>query len=734
MFAFGEVHYRSERTFPMGLGLGTYLRRRKIDQVLMPNAYGNRWRLACYRRLRAEGFPTIVCDRGALPEAWFFDEGFLDDSDAYRPRRWDHALTAEERADTQRYLSKLRDSHDALETQGRRTEPSHLRERLGISRHERMLFVPLQRPHDTAVRYFGGPVSDHRRFERFVQELARRTADESSGWRVVVKQHPLEEAVPDLDGVALAAPSTHIHDLLEMADATLTLTSGVGLLSLAFGTPTLHLGRAFYGQPGLSQAVQTVAEAAQVLERLSPPDAHKVERFIHHLRTRVYSFGACTTRLARDAQGRRFRATERIDFRELRVLGEAHQVDGARVLVLSPVLPWPADRGSAARLDAMLTSIGQRGARVVLCAICPSGTECDAAIASLRARYPGASRIELVAHPGQGHRRVAREVRRVAAALSGGLSDVANLETCPPAFRRRVATLCSEFSPTHLLVNYAKLTPAIPADFDGVTIVDTHDCQTRLVEESQLHAGTRKHVSLARHERSEQMALSRYERIVAIHPQEAETFARWAPSAEVTFVPHFVEASPLPTLSVEDADYDAFFVGSGSSFNVLALRWLLEHVLPRVRREAPDYRFAAVGAMTTDVRIPEGLRSRAAMLGRVDDLDRIYRSTRVAAAPIRAGAGMKTKVVEALALRRPTVCTPVAADGIALRHGESAWIAADAPGFARGLLALHRDAELWERLATGGFDVHARDHTPAAVAARIEALIRPRAGAKRSAL
>jgi glycosyltransferase involved in cell wall biosynthesis len=353
--------------------------------------------------------------------------------------------------------------------------------------------------------------------------------------------------------------------------------------------------------------------------------------------------------------------------------------------------------------------------------------------AAQASRYPEAQRVELVRHPGRGVARVGREVRRALDLVSGGVHEVANLETCPPLFRRRAAELCAQLDPTHVIVSYAKLTPALPESFDGVTIVDTHDCQTRLVEESQRHAGTRRLVSVPRHERSERAALGRYDRVVAINPEEARRFAEWAPDAEVSFIPHFTPAAPLPSIEVEDAEHDAFFVGSASSFNVLALRWLLEEVLPRVRETAPKFRLAAVGAMTADARIPQALRSRATLLGRVNDIERIYRTSRIVIVPIRAGAGMKTKIVEALAFRRPVVCTSVAAEGIALVHRESAWIADDATGLADGLLALHRDQALWEHLAAGGSSVHARDHSPDAIAPAIEALLAPLSGGKRSA-
>jgi glycosyltransferase involved in cell wall biosynthesis len=48
------------------------------------------------------------------------------------------------------------------------------------------------------------------------------------------------------------------------------------------------------------------------------------------------------------------------------------------------------------------------------------------------------------------------------------------------------------------------------------------------------------------------------------------------------------------------------------------------------------------------------------------------------------------------------VVTSVAAEGMGLTHGVDALIADDPGEFARSVVDLHRDRELWERLSSGG--------------------------------
>lgn len=719
MFAFGEVVFLDERTRGAEAALAAF-HRGGFDQVLMPNPYGNATRLRVYRELRASGARVIASDRGALPDTWFFDGGFNADSDSYRPEHWDHPLPLEEQDATRDYLRRLRGGGRALEEQGPRRGASRLRRTLGLE-GQRVLFVPLQRPGDTVVRYFADNVDGLEGFLTFVRDLTSRLARGGDHpWVVVYKKHPLERDAPTVQGAVRAPDEAHVHDLLDMADATLVLNSGVGLLSLAFGKPTLHVGEVFYGAPGLSISVRSPDAAAEHLTNATPqPDPEKVERFVHHLTRRVYSFVDPRTELESEAGGALRRVTRSLRFRTLNVLGRAIEVDSPRVLVLCPLTPWPSSRGSQSRMDAMIRGLIDRGARVDLAVLDSSQPAPTQTATRLRERYPEAGAVVVHPHP-HGRGSWYRRVDRLLDAVTGDLHRIANRSTCPPSFRRAVRDLCARRQPDYILVNYAKLTPALPRDLDAIRVVDTHDHQTALLREDQSKNRIRRWVNLSRFAESESRALARYDRLIAIGESEARTFASLCPTAEVHCIPAF---TPARVDEGVETDIDMLFVGSISNFNVKGLRWFVDEVLPLVRRDLPDLVLTVVGSVTRAREL--SLRTREVRaLGVVSDLDSVYARSRLVIAPLLGGAGMKIKVVEALSRGKPLVCTHHAAEGIALTHGVSAWLA-DAPhDFARGVVALSRDEELRGRIAVGGRAVHAEDHSPEAAASRLSAVFR----------
>ena len=63
------------------------------------------------------------------------------------------------------------------------------------------------------------------------------------------------------------------------------------------------------------------------------------------------------------------------------------------------------------------------------------------------------------------------------------------------------------------------------------------------------------------------------------------------------------------------------------------------------------------------------------MTGYVDDLDPFYRDAFVFVAPLRLGAGLKFKVLDAMAYGLPVVATSVAAEGILEQCGPGCFAA-----------------------------------------------------------
>lgn len=146
------------------------------------------------------------------------------------------------------------------------------------------------------------------------------------------------------------------------------------------------------------------------------------------------------------------------------------------------------------------------------------------------------------------------------------------------------------------------------------------------------------------------------------------------------------------------------FLGSyGHPPNVQAVEWFTEAVLPIVLSQRPSEVFHIYGsAMGANIRALEG--DNVTAHGFAEDLADVYDRHRVFIAPLRSGAGIKGKVLGALARGVPCVLSPVAAEGTGLRSGYDCLIAEDPSMWADHIVSLLTKDDLWMKLSTNGRD------------------------------
>jgi O-antigen biosynthesis protein len=144
------------------------------------------------------------------------------------------------------------------------------------------------------------------------------------------------------------------------------------------------------------------------------------------------------------------------------------------------------------------------------------------------------------------------------------------------------------------------------------------------------------------------------------------------------------------------------FVGSFDHLpNRDAVAWMVRDVLPLVHRRRPGTVLHVVGSNPSPD-VLELASDTVEVHGWVPDLMPWHQRCRLSVAPLRFGAGVKGKVGESMAAGLPTVCTPVAVEGMRLVNGQHVLVAADAAGFADHVVALLNDDGLWCTVSEAG--------------------------------
>ncbi len=181
--------------------------------------------------------------------------------------------------------------------------------------------------------------------------------------------------------------------------------------------------------------------------------------------------------------------------------------------------------------------------------------------------------------------------------------------------------------------------------------------------------------------------------------EEAGLLHRLCPSARVGVISNIHNVCSDPPGPQHRRDL--LFVGNFVHMpNRDAAQHFAADIWPQVRNHLPDAVVRLVGLPIAEI---ESLAAPDVVVtGHVADLAPLYAQSRAAIAPLRFGAGIKGKVLEAMGYGLPVVMTPVAAEGIGARDGEDALIAGTPAAFAEAIVALHSDDLLWQRLARNG--------------------------------
>ncbi len=112
--------------------------------------------------------------------------------------------------------------------------------------------------------------------------------------------------------------------------------------------------------------------------------------------------------------------------------------------------------------------------------------------------------------------------------------------------------------------------------------------------------------------------------------------------------------------------------------NVEAVESFARETLPAIRSARPDVRFAIVGRSPAPSVLALGELPGVTVTGGVPDVRGWIAAADVVVAPLRIARGIQNKVLEAMAMARPVVASPQAAEGIDATH-ESHFIVAANP-------------------------------------------------------
>ena len=188
-----------------------------------------------------------------------------------------------------------------------------------------------------------------------------------------------------------------------------------------------------------------------------------------------------------------------------------------------------------------------------------------------------------------------------------------------------------------------------------------------------------------------------FDYVVLVSPVEAGKLAEDTRAGNVVAIPLGVDCSYYVAGPRPEARRDvvSFLGDMRASANADSLRYIADEVLPLLDG---DVVLEVSGTAPDDLVEEFAANDRIRFLGRVEDTRETLRSSSVFLAPIAYGTGIKTKILEAMAIGMPIVTNSIGNEGIGLVDGEEALVSDDPRTIAQATIKLLSDISLASEL------------------------------------
>ena len=165
--------------------------------------------------------------------------------------------------------------------------------------------------------------------------------------------------------------------------------------------------------------------------------------------------------------------------------------------------------------------------------------------------------------------------------------------------------------------------------------------------------------------------------VLVLSPQERYWMQSRIPNVRVSVVPGGVDTEHFPMRAEPVPEPVIIFTGSyRDRANEDAVLWFLHTAWPLLKQRDPAVKFLVAGPDATPAMHAMAARDPAVQItGYVDDLRPYLHQARVFVCPIRLGAGIRTKLLEAMAAGVPVVSTVLGVEGLPVQVGDNCFLA-----------------------------------------------------------
>ena len=157
--------------------------------------------------------------------------------------------------------------------------------------------------------------------------------------------------------------------------------------------------------------------------------------------------------------------------------------------------------------------------------------------------------------------------------------------------------------------------------------------------------------------------------------------------------------------------------------NVDAVLYFVDEVFPLIFAAFPQVKFIIAGQRPIEKVKALDNGKNILVTGFIPDLSETYNNASVVVAPLRFGAGTQNKVLEAMSMGIPVVCSNIGFKGLGIEDGQGAFMRLGSTDFADQVISLLSSEDLRMQTGTKGIEVIEKSFTWETIAARLDGFL-----------
>ena len=191
----------------------------------------------------------------------------------------------------------------------------------------------------------------------------------------------------------------------------------------------------------------------------------------------------------------------------------------------------------------------------------------------------------------------------------------------------------------------------------------------------------------------------------AITKEDEERYRTIVPLAKTKVISGGVDLEYFTSNSIPELENSILWIGSLQwKPNQDSLWWFIRKIVPLITKKIPDIKISVVGT-NPPLEISSIRHPNITIIGEVLDVRPYYQKTQVCVVPLRAGSGIRMKMLEMFAMKKAVVSTSLGCAGLDVVNRTHLLVADSALQFADAVIELLQNELLRKRCQLEAFSL-----------------------------